>query len=343
MKILISNDGRHAHYYQRMSWARAFSAVGHSCIFWDVKTANAFDVFDKCEPDIFMGQAYNLDEATIKCIKERPHLRVGLRAGDWGDHEAEVDKSKYNILFCSQKEKDMLKRLKDETGKPDFVHIHYSQEAMSVTHNRFSNIGIRAESLMMCADTIEYGDAQYDPMFDCDIGFVGGYWPYKGLVIDKYLMPLLYPVGKYKVKIFGNQAWPANQYCGLIEDKNVKTLFKSSKICPNLSEPHAQAFGFDVNERIFKVLYSGGFCVSDYVEGYNIFGDGIAMAKDPEEFKYLIDRYLENPEERKNVASRGREIVIANHTGFDRASRIMDILGYEQESKALLAEKNNVR
>jgi len=339
MKILISSDGIHAHFYQRMAWARAFVKAGHYASLWDIKSVNAFDVFDKFEPDIFMGQLYNLDEASIKCIKERPHMRVVLRAGDWGDHEAEVDKSKYNILFCSNKEKELLKRLKDETGKPDFIHIHYTPEAMVHTHNKFESIGINAESIMMCADTIEYANSEYDESLDCDIGFVGGYWPYKGIVIDKYLKPLLFPAGKYKVKIFGNQVWDVNQYCGLLHDSNVKNLFKSAKICPNLSEPHAQKFGFDVNERIFKVLFSGGFCISDNVEGYKIFKDGIVIASDPEDFKSKIDFYLSNKDNRDAIIKIGRRIVMENHTGFDRTAKIMKLLGYEKESIQLLMEK----
>ena len=128
MKILISNDGTHAHYFQRLSWANTFNAAGIETAIWDCKNIPAFDAFDKFEPDIFLGQAYNLDAATIKCIYERPHLKVGLRAGDWGDQEEEVDKSKFNILYCSQQEKELLKKLKEETGKPDFVHIHYNHE-----------------------------------------------------------------------------------------------------------------------------------------------------------------------------------------------------------------------
>ena len=89
---------------------------GHQVMLWDCKTVPAFDMFDTFEPDVFLGQAYNLDEALIKCIYERPHLKIALRAGDWGDQEKEVDKSKHNILFCSKKEKELLKKLKDETG-----------------------------------------------------------------------------------------------------------------------------------------------------------------------------------------------------------------------------------
>lgn len=339
MKILISSDGQHAHYYQRMAWAAAFLQSELQVYVWDCKNVTAFDVFDSIEPDIFLGQAYNLDVSLLKCIYERPHLKVGLRAGDWGDHQESVDNTKYNILYCTQKEKDILKKLKDETGKPDFVHIHYDEEAVKVTHNHFESIGIKPISLMMCADTIAYGDAQFDPKLECDIGFVGGYWPYKGLIIDQYLTPLLDPP-KYRVKIFGNQVWPVNQYCGFLSDDEVKNLFASAKICPNLSEPHAQEFGIDVNERIFKTLYAGGFCISDKVESYKMFGDGIVMAESPEDFKNKVDHYLDNPYERIKITETGKKYVTENHTGFHRAAQIMDTFGLTHLSTNIMKDRN---
>ena len=342
MKILISNDGTHAHFFQRMSWLNAFKSCGFTVGMWDCKNVPAFDVFDQFEPDIFLGQSYNLDEALIKCIYERPHLKVGLRAGDWGDHEKEIDKSKYNILFASEKEKHILKKLKDETGKPDFVHIHYEQKNIDITHSRFNEIGIDAKSIMMCADANTYGDAKYNPTLDCDIGFVGGYWPYKGLVIREYLFQLLECGNDYRIKIFGNQPWPANQYCGYIDDEEVKDLFISAKICPNLSEPHAQKFGIDVNERIFKVLYAGGFCVSDYVESYkSLFGDGVVLCKSPEDFQAKIKFFLENDEERMSIAKKGKSIVETNHTNFHRIATILGYFGLHSLEEKILNDYSN--
>jgi hypothetical protein len=345
MKILICNDGRHAHFFQRMSWANALTAAGHQVFLWEKDTMPAFDAFDTCEPDIFLGQAYNLDEATIKCVKERPHLRVGLRAGDWGDQTKDIDQNKFNILTLTTKEVKMLEELKNETGAPDFVHIHYPEWAVEQTHNRFESIGIKAVSLMMCADTTVYGGGQRREELMCDIGFVGGYWPYKGQIIDQYLMPLLHPVGRYNVKIFGNQPWPANQYCGLIQDNKVKDLFVSSKICPNLSEPHAHEFGFDVNERIFKVLYAGGFCITDNVEGYKMFGDGIVIADSPKDFTDKVEYYANTDAgtmDRSEIIQKGQTLVKENHTNYHRTAQIMDLFGYKDEAKKLLGIANEL-
>jgi len=339
MKVLISNDGRHAHYYQRMAWANAFQACGFDVAFWDVGNIPAFDVFDKFEPDIFLGQSYNLDASTIKCIKERPHLKVGLRAGDWGDQTKNIDCDRFNILTVSTKEVKMLEQLKSETGKPDFVHIHYTPEAIQHTHNYFENIGIKAISLMMCADTAQYSGGTFDPELACDIGFVGGFWGYKGQIITPYLFPILEPVGKYRVKIFGNQPWRVNQYCGTIADHKVKDLFASAKICPNLSEPHAQEYGYDVNERIFKILYAGGFCISDNVEGYKMFGDGIVIADSPKDFAEKIDYYINTDKGRMTIPQisyKGQKFVTENHTGFHRVAQILQAFDYDDLSSSLL-------
>ena len=75
MKILISSDGPHAHYYIRLGWGRAFEASGHKVYIWDIASKPAFDAFDEFEPDLFMGQTYNLNDAVYKCIKNRPHLK----------------------------------------------------------------------------------------------------------------------------------------------------------------------------------------------------------------------------------------------------------------------------
>ena len=343
MKILIASDGLHAHYFQRQSWLRAFNECGIEAAFWNCKEVSAFDMFDTFEPDIFLGQSYNLDSPLIKCIYERPHLKVGLRAGDWGDFEADP---RFNVLHCSEEEKEVLKKLKDETGKPDFVHIHYDQYAVDQTHSKFKSIGIDAKSLIMSANVHEYVSPSFDEGLSCDIGFLGGYWPYKGIIIDKYLMPLLYPVSEYNIKIFGNQPWPnANQYCGYLADEKAKDLFVSAKICPNLSEPHAHEFGFDINERCFKILCAGGFCISDNIEGISkIFnGNGVVFADSPDDFKEKIDYYLSHEEERKEIAAIGKRFILDNHTSFHRVAQILSYFGHEQEAQGVIKGWNQAK
>ena len=345
MKILISNDGPHAHYYIRMSWLKVFSAMGHEVEIWEKGHTPAFDVFDEFEPDIFMGQTYNLDEAIFKCIKQRPHMKVVMRASDWGDIQKDIDLEKYPVLVAQEEEKRLLESLKEETGKPDFVHNHYTQSWIDVTHNRWQDmLGIKPVSLIHAADLYDFHPKPRLSVLDCDIAFVGGYWPYKAERLDPYIVSLCHPVGDYKIKIFGSN-WPVVQNHGVIATDNISSLFASAKVCLNVSEPHSQDFGYDIIERPFKILSSGGFCISDYVESManEVFTNNeIVFAKTPKEFKQLIDYYVNNPNERVPYMQSGYQCVIENHTYFERVSDIFKNLGMNEESERCLETKSNM-
>ena len=341
MKILISSDGPHAHYHIRMSWARVFQYMGHDVELWDKDGVPAYDVFDEYEPDLFMGQTYNLDRSVFQCIKERPDLKVVMRGSDWGDMQKEIDLEKYPILVASEKEKKLLEKLKKETGKPDFIHNHYTDKWMKVTPNKWSDIGIRPVSLIQAGAVFQYGITDPSPLLRCDVGFIGGYWPYKAQNLDKYLIRLCHPVGKFKIKIFGSSDWPVMQYMGRISPQNAPSLFRSAVVSPNISEPHSQDFGYDIIERPFKVLMSGGFCISDYVKSMadEIFtNEEVIFAKTPKDFEKLVDYYTRHPEEREGHIEAGFKCVMSKHTYFHRVAKIFSELGMEEESKKCLAK-----
>lgn len=337
MKILIANDGLHAHYHERLAWTNAFNSTpGIECAMYDVNSSKAFDIFDMFEPDIYVGQLYNISGATIKCIKERPHLKVALRSGEWND--AAVD-TRLNILTITEKEISILEQL-NQIKKPDFIYSHYLQHDMERTHSNFVKMGIPVVGIPMSADIHTYGVGVYNHKLHCDIGFVGGYWPYKGLVIDQYLTPLCGPGYNYNIKIFGNQPWThVNQYYGLLEDSDVANLFKSATICPNLSEPHSQILGIDVNERAFKILAAGGFCIMDNVRAAKeMFPEGVVFAENPGHFKELIDYFInpDNSEERAAIIDKGRTHVFRNHTNYHRASTILNAFNEHSTSENIM-------
>ena len=334
MKIMISNDGPHAHFYIRLGWAKVFNELGHEVVFWDIERKPAFDAFDEFDPDIFIGQTYNLTKSVVKCISERPDMKVVMRASDWGDMQNEIDFKRFPVLVAREDEKTLVKELKEKTGKPDFVYNHYHDKWMSQTHNNWSSEGINVVSMLHGADVFDYIDSEFEDSLKSDVSFIGGYWDYKAKSIDKYLIPLCHPVGKYNVKIFGNQGWPVVQYLGFLPNESVKNVFRSATISPNISEPHSQEFGYDIIERPFKVLISKGFCISDYVQSMaeDVFKDGeVLYAKSPQDFLDLIDHYIKNPEEREEHIEKGYNCVLNNHTYFHRVSTIFENLDLEKE------------
>lgn len=340
MKIMIASDGPHAHFYIRSGWIKVLQALGHQAALWDIDKKSSFDAFDEFEPDIFIGQTYNMDRGVVSCIKERPHIKVVLRASDWGDAQKEIDLEKYPILIAREDEKKVLEQLKEETGAPDFVYNHYHQNWIEKTHNRWRDIGIEPVSMLHAADVFSYANGIEDPELASDVSFVGGYWPYKAQSLDKYILRLCHPVGKYNVKIYGSQSWPVIQHAGRISNHREKNVYRSATISPNISEPHSQDFGYDIIERPFKVLMSGGFCISDYVESMakDVFNNNeIVFAKTPEEFEELVKHFLRFPEERTVYAKNGYKTIIEKHTYFHRVSRIFKKLNMKTESKKCMS------
>lgn len=326
MKILIANDGPCAFYYIRLGLARAFSACGHEVQIWDIHNVPTMDMFDSFEPDLFIGQTYNTTRAVCTAIKERPHMKVIMKAGDWGDFSDKIDYNQYGMLQANENEKKLILDLHDETGKPDYLDIYYYSDYIEQTHGHWINRGIPVYSHLLASDIYDYTNGEFNQDFQSDITFIGGYWANKSKVINKYLLPLCNDF-KYKIKIFGNSPWPIPQYCGHVQSELTRDILASATICPQLHEPHSQEFGFDLSERTFKLLSNKCFVISDYVEGLNLlFGDKLLLAKSPEDFWEKIDYFIKNPDKRLEYVKRGYNEVIEKHTYFHRIKDIFNNL-----------------
>jgi len=337
MKILISNDSPTAHYYIRTGFAKALSFAGHDVIVWDLNKKNPYDVFDEFEPDIFVSQGYNLNDAIIECILERPNLAVTLKCGDWSKFSDEIDLNKYPILTASQQEINNVLKIQNNVK---YVDIHYSQESADITHEYWnSKLGIKVVGLMSAADVFDYTNGVYNEKYKSNIIFIGGRWGYKSRTIDKYILPLVDERDKIaNVKIFGNQSWGIPEYLGYIPTEYVKHFLASSLICPNISEPHSQDFGFDIVERPFKLLSNKCFVISDTVASMKkVFNnEEIVFASSPANFKELCHHYIKYPNERMVYISRGYDTVINNHTYFHRAAQFFNELAMPEESSKML-------
>ena len=209
MKILIRHE-HNASNYIYSGIANAFKMRGDEPAFWQQEQVPAFDVFNTFEPDIFIGQGYNLDRATIKCIKKRPNLKVLLKVGCWGPVSNDVDTEKYPILLSAAEEIRSVEQVSDAVK--DLVLFNYVHpNRKDYLMGGWEETVAKTIGLLPAADPTHYFQEMPQEKLKCDIGFVGGYWPYKGQNFDKYIIPLCYPIGKYNIKIFGNQAWPVPQ------------------------------------------------------------------------------------------------------------------------------------
>ncbi len=346
MKVLIQHDGgMHAHYFERLGLARALEYSGHNVSFWNNDAISAFDMFDNLEPDIFIGQTYNITDSIIQTVKERPKLLVYMKAGDFGEAVKEYDLTKYEILVASEDEKNKVRKMHEETGRPNFVGCHYIPDRIESSHGYWMNFGPKPLSMMLGADIFDHTNSEPSEEFASDISFVGGYWGYKGQNIQKYFIPLCGPNQPYNIKIFGGSPWPVHQYCGNLDPSYTKIIHKSAKVCVNVSEPHA-ILGFEYCERPFKLLSNKCLCISDWNDDLatKIFNnDGMIWTKNPKEFKQMIDHYLKYPHEKSPIVERGYNKCINEHTYFHRASYLLKAFGLHQDSDNILKSFEKVK
>ncbi len=342
MKVLCLHTPCGPHYV-RSGWGRAFAACGHDFRFWQPASKSAFDAFSEFEPELFIGTTYDLDRALCKCIRARPALRVILFGSAWGELVDGLDRDRYPLVVATAQEQASLERLKGETGRPDFVFIHVTDKYLEGTMGGWRTIGIEPVGILNAADTFVYLDGEYRHELRCDVAFVGGYWPYKARNLDRFLLPLCHDgtARPLDVKIFGNQNWPVAQYLGTIADEDVRHLFRSAVVCPNVSEPHSTDLGWDIVERPFKVMASGGFCISDWVdEARQLFDEEeLPMARTPRELQQLVRKFVLQPEARQPHIDAGRRKVLRQHTYFDRIQQMFDRLGLAREAARVLAVK----
>lgn len=329
--------------YVRGGWGRALKAAGHEFKFWKPETKSAMDAFNEFEPDIYLGTTYDVDRAIYKCIAARPNLKVGLFASAWGPRIDEIDLQKYPIIVATEQEKRLIEKLKVETGRPDFVFIHVTDKYLEPTMSGWRSIGVTPIGVLNAADIIHYHPADPIDALKCDVGFVGGWWPYKSRNLKEWILPLCHPSEGLDVKIFSNSRWPVANQLGTISDANVKHLFNSATVCPNVSEPHStdSVCGWDIVERPYKIMSSGGFCVSDFVdEAQEVFTkDELLMVTTPTELKEVIHHYVENPEERASIIARGCKRVLTSNTYFDRVAQFMMNFGLPEEAANIIDTK----
>jgi spore maturation protein CgeB len=326
--------------FRLRGFGNALMSAGHNFFFWDSSRIPAYDVFDEYEPDIFIGTTFDLDNQTIRCIKERPLMKVILKGSNYGPSNRNIDPNKYPIVMAKSDEIKTIQKLKEETGKPDFVFCHYHPNRLEETMSGWDEIGVKSVALMNAADVIEYPQGTFRKELESDISFIGGYWPYKSENLDKYLTPLCAEVGKYNIKVWGNQAWYIPQYLGITQNSLVKDIYASARICPNISEPHSLAFGFDIVERPFKIMSAGGFCLMDRVDSAvkDVFTEsGLCEWYDKDNFEQRILKWLPEEKNRKEIAKRGQEFVYANHTYHHRTYDMLVALGMEKEAKEIMS------
>lgn len=175
---------------------------------------------------------------------------------------------------------------------------------------------------LACDDTIYFEDFNNDKSLYADMAFVGGYWPKKALQFDQYLKPF-----EKNLNVYGYSKWPYSGYKGLISEDKERVLYRSARISPAISEPHAQFTG-DIVERVFKIMGSGGLAITDVNPHYkSLFKPtDLLTPSSLSEYKELIYTALNDKQFNDQYRKAGIKAIRENHTYAHRADLIINNL-----------------
>jgi hypothetical protein len=323
--------------FVRNGWKNVFEYCGHTFKFFQ-ENSNTFDLFNQFgPPDILIGTTYNFNNSLFKLTERNPDMKVILFGSAFGDISKKLDLNEYPIDYAKPPEVEQILKLKEKTGKPDYIFIHIPDEHLNESLGYWNNYGIKVVGIMNGADTFNYYPLNRENLEKYDVGFVGGYWPYKA----KNLGPILERFcneerKRYKIKIFGS-GWNVPECLGNLDWGKDNEVFNSANICPNISEPHSYQIG-DYIERLFKVPCAGGFLISDNVKDLQLIypNNIVPIFKNYNEFLQMIDFYSFHKELRDELLKKQKEHVLKNHTYFHRVSKILKELNMNEYSENIM-------
>ncbi|MBK8048545.1 MAG: glycosyltransferase [Anaerolineales bacterium] len=141
-----------------------------------------------------------------------------------------------------------------------------------------------------------------------DVVFVGNGWHKGG-------RPIVTNLGlpSYNLKVWG-RGWgrflPAEFIGGMYYDyPQLALLYGAARIALNDNMPDMRREGF-AGFRIYDILGSGGFCISDSNTGiYEIFGESVPQVSTPEALRNSVQHYLDHPDERCELSAKGHALV----------------------------------
>jgi len=129
----------------------------------------------------------------------------------------------------------------------------------------------------------------------------------------------------YRFRVWGRgyRYLPGHYWAGeYVDYTSLDDLYSSSLITLNDHHPDMAAEGF-VAIRVFDILASGGFCISDTNSGLDeVFGDTVPQYRSANELRALIGFYIQNPDERLKLMRRGQEIALS-HPWRERARQFV--------------------
>ena len=226
-----------------------------------------------------------------------------------------------------------------------FFHQFYEFEMHNMAEYPKMFDYVMTPALQVCKDTpgIIYFPLAVDPdlykpmtpssKFACDVTFVGNRRMRDIDLYRKYISPAM----EYNLAIYGN-GWNHPDYKeftpywkGILDYDDAPLLYSSAKVslCVH-SRMYTEKFHL-VTSRIFHALSCNQLIISDYMDEIKRMlpeGKGILFSDGDNHLAGLLKKYINSDEERNEIAQKGREFVLENHTWDHRIAYLAEKVGF---------------
>ena len=264
----------------------------------------------------------DLNSHALKTLKQYPHL---VWVHPWFTGLEEVYRE--HNLHDPRLSRQTTKRILDSGANVVFApvppsYLHYYDE--------WERLGQRVVSLPLACDTTKYFLQPDDKRFaDVQMAFVGGYRAYKNVQYEKYLKPY-----ESILHVYGYDRWPYSGYGGLLAEDDERLLYQNARVCPALSEPHAELMG-DIVERAFKVMGSGGLAIPDVIPGYRelFTSDELLVPNSVNEYHEMVRQTITDDDFNQCYREKGYNAILTRHTYQHRAQTILEFLGLARDGE----------
>lgn len=314
-------------------YCNAFEEVGIPYVITDVKDLSRVLSELKRPFCLIKGNDFDfISQPSINLLKLVPHF-VWVDRWFQGQEnffvENNMDPQRFS--FSSALQKKIL------DSEPSFVFSATTQRGLHF-YEGWEKHGAKVCSLPLACDSATYlvSSARHPQFEQVEMAFVGGYWESKGRQIDLYLRNF-----EDRLTIYGYSKWPYSGYRGLLEKELEPYLYRQARVSPTINEPTVALLHGNINERVFKILGSGGVSVVDAVPAYrDLFNDDeLMMPSNVQEFHDMVCALLENDTIHATYQKKGMAAVLSRHMYRHRVAVILQWLGITRpENLAGIAE-----
>lgn len=303
----------------RLGYCNAFEHIGIPYLISDIRDADrVLELFPKAFSMIYSADLIGVEIKIIKILKRIPNA---VWVPPWFNRSNQFFKA-HRLNHRNWTFGDAVNQKVIEL-EPNFVFTATVPSGLSF-FEKWTNLGLDVLSLPLACDTTIYKKNSNTNKYNgVKLAFVGGYWRSKGVQIDNYLRPW-----ESLLTIYGSTPWPYTGYKGRLPFSDEPFLYRSAIGCPVINEPTVSLMKGQINERIFKVLGSGGCPVVDCVPAYReLFEESeLNIPSSLEEFNHNINKILFDPDYNNTIREMGFKAVMEKHTYIKRAELYLDKL-----------------